>query len=135
MADNSLKARTKGNPNQRGTDREGARLGEQRAPEDIPKQDTKDRKGNTVPGNVDVAAFQSSTVETLQAYALGPPARPPITHDNGFLALGTSTPTTDDYVALVKWRAMLEGGEALRPDLTDALPAYRHFLEGKGKPR
>jgi hypothetical protein len=30
---------------------------------------------------------------------------------------------------------MLEGGEALRPDLTDSLGAYRHFLEGGGKPR
>ena len=30
---------------------------------------------------------------------------------------------------------MLAGGEALRPDLTDALAAYRHFLDGKGLPR
>jgi hypothetical protein len=30
---------------------------------------------------------------------------------------------------------MLEGAEALRPDLTDGISAYRHFLEGGGKTR
>jgi hypothetical protein len=30
---------------------------------------------------------------------------------------------------------MLEVGEATRPDLSDALAAYRHFLEGRGKKR
>ena len=30
---------------------------------------------------------------------------------------------------------MLETSEAMRPDLTDANAAYRHFHEGEGKPR
>lgn len=40
-----------------------------------------------------------------------------------------------DYIALAKWKAMLEVAEALRSDLTDALAAYRHFLGGEGAPR
>jgi hypothetical protein len=110
--------RNEGNPNTRRTDREGARLGDARTPEEIPKQ-----------GSVPAGHTKVST------YKLVNPQRPPITHDNGFLALGRRAPTAGDYIKLAKWKAMLEGAEGLRPDLTDALGAYRHFLEGRGKTR
>ncbi|MDX2019444.1 MAG: hypothetical protein SF187_04335 [Deltaproteobacteria bacterium] len=66
---------------------------------------------------------------------MAPATRPKITHDNGHLVLGRREPVAGDYAALAKWRAMLNVGETLRPDLTDALAAYRHFLDGGGKPR
>ncbi len=40
-----------------------------------------------------------------------------------------------DYLELAQWYSMLEFAEAFRPDLSDATAAYRHFLEGEGKPR
>lgn len=132
--DYSRDARTHGNPNQRDTDREAARLGRQRVPEDIPKQDSMARKG-VVPGNVNAALFQSSTLETGGSYRIGSALRPNIIHDNGHLVLGTRTPTATDYLKLAKWKAMVEGAEMLRSDLSDGLAAYRHFLEGRGKPR
>jgi hypothetical protein len=134
MVDYSRKSRESGNPNQRNIDREASRIGRERSPDDIPKQDAVTRRG-IVPGNVDPFAFKSSTVETGGKYTLGGPRRPKIVFDNGFLVLGKRSPDASDYVALAKWRAMLVGGEALRPDLTDALAAYRHFLDGNGQRR
>ena len=66
---------------------------------------------------------------------MGPPKRPNIIHDTGFASLPRRTATASDYLYLAKWKAMLEGAEILRPDLTDAVAAYRHFLNGEGKPR
>jgi hypothetical protein len=88
-----------------------------------------------VGGNVDAGDFQFSTAETGGTYRLGLHGRPHYTPDNGHLRLGRRSPTEADYMALLKWRAMLEGAEILRPDLTDALACYRHFLEGEGKTR
>ncbi|MBL8260172.1 MAG: hypothetical protein JNM60_10225 [Candidatus Competibacteraceae bacterium] len=70
-------------------------------------------------------------------YVLGAPIRPAsIQFDNGFLdKFGKRSPTASDYVALAKWKAKLGVAEELRPDLVDALQAYRHFLEGRGRPR
>ena len=130
----SREARTEGNPSVDDLRREDARTGRSRTPEDIPLQDVKSWRGTT-PGNVNTTAFLSSTSETKGAYKIGPPTRPPIFHDNGFLKLGRRKPTAEDYIALTKWKVMLEGAEILRPDLTDALAAYRHFLEGDGKPK
>jgi hypothetical protein len=132
--DYSREPRSVGNPNEGDLNREAARLGETRTPEDIPKQDKKTAAG-LVAGNVDRADFQPSTAWTGGAYRLGWHGRPRIVHDNGYLALGRRPPTTHDHVALLKWRAMLMAGESLRPDLTDALAAYRHFLDGNGAPR
>lgn len=80
---------------------------------------------------------------TLGQYAFGPPTRPPIRHDNGFLQnprdkldpvpLPTRPPTASDYLHLAKWHTILEGSEAFRPDLEDGNRAYRHFLEGGGR--
>jgi hypothetical protein len=127
------KPRTDGNPNTVDSEREASRLGSERAPDDIPKQDTW-VNGRAVPGNVNPTLFQPSTNETGGAYRLASAQRPNIVHDNGHLVMGKREATTADYGSLAKWKAMLAGGEALRSDLSDALAAYRHFLEGKGKP-
>ena len=70
-------------------------------------------------------------------YVLGAPIRPAsIQFDNGFLdKFSRRSPTASDYVALAKWKAKLELAESLRPDLVNALQAYRHFLDGGGRPR
>lgn len=68
---------------------------------------------------------------------------PVIKHDHGFLDDGNGNidpskrreATWEDYVALAKWTAMLEGAELLRPDLVDGTSAYRHFLTGGGATR
>jgi len=119
--------RNEGNSNQRPTDREASRLGRERTAEDIPKQASKSRF-KTEPGNV--TSYTPSAV-----YQTGIPQRPKIVHDNGFLSLGSRSPTPSDYLKLAKWKAMLEGGEALRSDLVDALAAYRHFLTANGAQR
>jgi len=120
--------RNKGNPNLRTSDREESRTGRERTPENIPKQASKTRFREQ-------ASNVTSYVQTA-TYAQGVAKRPSsIKHDNGFLTLGKSAPTSDDYLKLAKWKAMLEGAEAIRPDLTDALAAYRHFLEGNGQAR
>ena len=126
--------RAGGNPNEADGGREASRLGESRSPEDIPKQDVK-MGWHVIKGSVDEKAFKSTTQETGRDCRLGAAVRPDIRHDNGHLRLGRRAPEAADYVAMAKWRTMLAGGEALRPDLTDALAAYRHFLDGKGKPR
>lgn len=70
------------------------------------------------------------------SYTVGPPTRPDITHDNGFLdQFDRRDPGAADYWALAQWRAKLEAGEAFRPDLADGLAAYRHFLDGEGEDR
>lgn len=86
-------------------------------------------------------------------YKIGKPARPEIVHDNGFLGVEKPrAPTKEDHEALSKWKRKLWLAEALcnndmlrKPTsaltghcstggLPDATAAYRHFLEGKGKP-
>ena len=69
-------------------------------------------------------------------YHIGPPRPPSIKYDNGFLdQFASREPTIGDRLELLKWRAKLEGGEAIRPDLVDGLAAYRHFLDGDGVDR
>lgn len=69
-------------------------------------------------------------------FRIGPPLRPQIEHDNGFLdQFALREPTLADRANLLRWRAMLEGSEALRPGLSDANGAYRHFLDGEGRDR
>ena len=80
---------------------------------------------------------------TVATYDLGPPIRPPIYHDSGFLGeLPPRPPTTADRVKYAEWGALLEAAEAAQGvpliphnDLADALAAYRHFLYGKGTDR
>ncbi|MFN6947247.1 MAG: DUF4157 domain-containing protein [Cytophagaceae bacterium] len=70
------------------------------------------------------------------AFRIGPPSRPSINHDNGFLDVyEPRDPNVFDRMKLMKWRGMLEASEALRPDLVDANAAYRHFLSGNGADR
>lgn len=82
-------------------------------------------------------------------YKIGPPTRPPMAHDNGFLGhFPKRPPTVSDRMKYAQWVAMLEGSEALcsrgtsaiappcfGEDLSDANAAYRHFLYGKGADR
>lgn len=110
--------RYSGNPNDRVTDREGARLGQKRSEDAVPKQGAANR------------------VAGAATYRIGPPTRPHITWDNGFLdRFSPRAPTVSDYAELAKWKGKLEAGELLRSDLTDALAAYRHFLDGRGRDR
>ncbi|WP_153559381.1 RHS repeat-associated core domain-containing protein [Roseimaritima sediminicola] len=70
------------------------------------------------------------------SYTIGPPTRPAINHDNGFLDhYDPRDPTADDRRALYVWIAKLEISESLRPWLDDAHEAYRHFLFGEGRTR
>ena len=95
--------RRNGNPNSGDLRREDSRAGCSHNNEDIPLQDVKSRRGNVTPGNVNPSAFKPNTDEIRgSAYKIGPPARPTIIHDNGFLAPGKHSPTTSDYIALAK---------------------------------
>jgi hypothetical protein len=79
----------------------------------------------------------------IPVFRVGPPQRPPIKHDDGFLGrFPRRQPTAADYAELSGWIARLEAGEAIqgipflpKNDLPDALAAYRHFLFGKGRDR
>jgi len=79
----------------------------------------------------------------IPVFTVGPPQRPRIVHDDGFLGrFPPRRPTANDYAELTKWIGRLEVGEAIqglpflpKNDLPDALAAYRHFLFGHGKDR
>lgn len=76
-------------------------------------------------------------------YLIGPPTRPNIRHDNGFLeSLPRRNPASNDRLEYARWISRLEAAEAIQGvsfvphnDLPDALGAYRHFLRGKGRDR
>jgi hypothetical protein len=80
---------------------------------------------------------------TVATYQIGPPLRPSIRHDNGFLdRFAHRAPTVADRAKYAEWAALLEAAEAAQGipliphnDLPDALAAYRHFLYGRGKDR
>jgi hypothetical protein len=80
---------------------------------------------------------------TVATYQIGPPVRPAIRHDNGFLdRFAQRTPTLADRAKYAQWATLLEAAEAAQGipliphnDLPDALAAYRHFLYGKGADR
>lgn len=80
---------------------------------------------------------------TIAQYSIGPPKRPNIHHDNGFLDFFPHRePGIADYKEYAKWIGILEAGEAgqgvpMVPhnDIPDGLAAYRHFLFGKGADR
>lgn len=135
FGDEKMAERQLGNPNQGRYARESSRMGRNPKPEEVPTQDTKDRDGKTVKGNVQEGEFIPSTDYTGGVYRLGSPQRPNIRHDSGHANFPKEEPTWADRLALLKWYGMLEGGEALRSDLTDGLGAYRHFLEGEGRER
>lgn len=130
----SREARASGNPNNSDIDRELSNNGVKRKPEDIPKQDVTERSGAITGGNVS-SPFIPSTFATGGAYRIGSPSRPNIQHDRGFADFPKQEPSMSDYLALLKWKVMLEGAEALRSDLADASTAYQHFLDGEGQPK
>lgn len=74
----------------------------------------------------------------------GPPTRPDIKHDHGFLDDGNGNldlskrqaPTAADRARKLKWIAIWDLAVGLRSDLDDALGAYQHFLiDNDGTPR
>src|SRR5215510_4364195 len=95
---------------------------------------------------------KGSGVPTVADYKTGPPTRPDIHHDNGFLQnpndpndptpIPTIPPTDADRQALRDWRNKLEWAERAQwlpfgphTDIEDGLAAYRHFLDGNGADR
>jgi hypothetical protein len=89
---------------------------------------------------------------TAADYTIGPPTRPPIHHDNGFLQnpadpsdpnpIPTVEPSFSDRLSLAEWKLKLEAAEAIQGvpllphnDIPDGLAAYRAFLEGGGADR
>jgi len=132
MGGNSLNERNGGNATTGVGDREAARIGEDRLPSDIPKQGSGSRLGFKF---IDASAgsFRPSTTETGGHYFIGPAHRPPFGFDAGFSTYAPRAPTPTDYAYLAKWRAMLEGAEALRPDLSDASPHTATFLAGAAR--
>jgi hypothetical protein len=70
----------------------------------------------------------------------GPPVRPDIHHDHGFLDDGHGnidptkrrSPTWEDYKLLTFWTFKWSAAQNLRPDLDDATLAYGHFLDNTG---
>jgi hypothetical protein len=95
---------------------------------------------------------KGSDIATAADYTTGPPRRPPIHHDNGFLQnpndprdpnpIPTIPPTDADRQALQDWRNKLEWAERAQwlpvgphTDIEDGLAAYRHFLDGNGQDR
>ncbi len=81
--------------------------------------------------------------KTRATYTIGPPKRPKITHDNGFLdKFAPTTATFGDKVAYMWWGLKTEAAESVQGvpllphnDLSDALAAYHYFREGTGKDR
>jgi hypothetical protein len=95
---------------------------------------------------------RGADIATVADYTTGPPRRPPIHHDNGFLQnpndprdpnpIPTIPPTDADRQALSDWRNKLEWAERAQwlpvgphTDIEDGLAAYRHFLDGNGNDR
>lgn len=80
---------------------------------------------------------------TAAVYTLGSCRRPAIRHDNGFLdKFAPRAPTLKDHLIKQWWVGKREFAEAAQKvpflphnDLSDALAAYRHFLEGSGSTR
>lgn len=89
---------------------------------------------------------------TVAQYKGGPPQRPVIHHDNGFLQnpadendpkpIPTRSPSIEDYARFAEWQAILDVAKkaqdvplAPHNDLPDALPAYEHFLYAQGEDR
>jgi hypothetical protein len=69
-------------------------------------------------------------------FMIGPPQRPNIQHDNGFLeTFSPRQPTLSDYFNLLEWKTRLQAAEIFHPELSDATASYRHFLEGEGVDR
>ena len=81
-------------------------------------------------------------MSAIGRYKVGPPQKPAISHDNGFLALGKRTATVKDKIGYIGWHAVTAVAEgfqhvpfAPKNDISDALAAYRHFLVGGGAKR
>ena len=67
-------------------------------------------------------------------FVIGPPTKPHIDWDEDFKYGSVFPPTPKDYLNREKWKAKLEGGRLLRPDLDDATEMYKHYWENNGRP-
>ncbi|MCY1034599.1 hypothetical protein OV207_24315 [Corallococcus sp. BB11-1] len=91
-----------------------------------------------------------AATDTVATYQSGPPQRPNIQHDNGFLQnpndpndpnpIPTESPGLADYAALAEWEVKQRGARALQGvpgvphnNIPDGLDAYDHFLHGGGE--
>lgn len=80
---------------------------------------------------------------SVAQYTIGPPVHPTIYHDNGFLdKYAPQSPTWSVRLKYAEWKMALELVEADQhtgvthySNLSDAIGAYRHFLEGTGSDR
>lgn len=80
---------------------------------------------------------------SIASYSIDACNRPKIRHDHGFLdQYSKRAPTIQDHIQYQWWVGKLEGAELAQKvpfmphnDISDALAAYRHFLEGTGKDR
>ncbi len=67
-------------------------------------------------------------------FVLGDPTKPPLKWDEDFPYDPNAEPTRGDRLAWLRWEAKLKGADVIRPDLDDALAAYRHYRNGNGDP-
>ena len=121
--------RQAGNVNEGWVEQEIGRLGGKPKPDDIPTQDRK-VLGRKISGSVAPGSYAPPA--RIVDYQVGQPRRPPISHDSGFSKFPKESPGLQDYLMYAKWVMMAEGAAALRPDLTDGIAAYRHFLGATG---
>lgn len=101
---------------------------------------------------VGTAGTQVATTDTVATYQAGPPQRPNIQHDNGFLQnpndpndpnpIATESPGVGDYAARAEWEGRLAAGRAIQGipgvphnNIPDGLDTYDHFLHGNGADR
>jgi hypothetical protein len=90
-------------------------------------------------GKVRPGTPKSGTTEQQVVFVVGPPTRPNITHDDTLGACPRREPTAGDHWDNMRWRGRLSDGKiadflGIR-NLPDALPAYEHYLDGKGADR
>jgi WXG100 family type VII secretion target len=87
--------------------------------------------------DINILTVEDGLPTQVGSYTLGPPKRPNIQHDNGFLDVeSTREPTIDDLKSFAKWLAALKAMKAElrlgKNDLDDGLAAYESFLLGDG---
>jgi hypothetical protein len=70
---------------------------------------------------------------TSNGYAVGKVPERQFNFDNDFpFGSKKGQDTWSDHKSWWKWKAMLRGGQTLRPDLDDALPMYEHYRDKSG---
>lgn len=117
LANKSLRTNTKGHTQDGKINYELVRLGF--SIDDIPKQ----------------YSFENKDFRKNFKYTKNTKIKPLINHDDGFSYDPNEKRTYKDTLQYIKWQAFVLAAERYRPDLIDALGAYRHFLHGNGSER